>query len=156
MGAVPAHVDDRHRGSELASPARDRPAVWPCTKPDVRDDRSEARCARFEVRERLGPAADLDDIKPCACERGFQEISDEGVVFDQKQCGGCRHAHAPETETAGAHDRQIVCLSGVNRPDRADDPQAVAHDLVSGYSSSPTSGPGTVMRCSRSEKLKVP
>ena len=31
------------------------------------------------------------------------------------------------TETAGAHDRQIVCLSGVNRPNRADDLVAVTH-----------------------------
>src|SRR5829696_8659971 len=106
---------------------RDRPTVWPCAKPDVGDHRSEPRHVRVEVRERLGPTADLDDIKPCACKRGFQELSDEGVVFDQKQCGGCRHARAPETETAGAHDPQIVCLSGVNRPNRADDPQALAH-----------------------------
>src|SRR4051794_34179827 len=152
MGAVAAHVDDRHGGNEFASPTSNGPAVRPCAKSDVRDHCSEARCVFVELRERLSPATDLDDLKPCFCKRGFQELSDEGVVLDQKQCGGCRHARAPDTETAGAHDRQIVCLSGVNRPNRADDPQAVAHDLVSGYSSSPTSWPGTVMRRSSSEK----
>src|SRR3954462_15233708 len=96
MGAVAAHVDHRHVGNESASPASHRPAVRPCAKPDVRDDRSEARGIRFELCERLGPAADLDDLKPCVCEGGFKEISDEGVVFDQKQCGGCRHAVLPK------------------------------------------------------------
>src|SRR4051795_7985234 len=123
---------------------------------DVGDHRSEPPCVRFEVRERFRPAADLDALKPCSCKRGFQELSDEGVVLDQKQCGGCRHASAPDTETAGAHDCQIVCLSGVNRPNRADDPQALTTQPCIRLLVLPASWPGTVMRCSRSEKSKEP
>ena len=78
MGAVAAHIDDRHGGNELTGPPANGPSIRPGAEFDIGDNRPEPCWVRFDRPERITSGPRLDDLKAALRQRIFQEVDNEG------------------------------------------------------------------------------